>query len=231
MATLAGSRSRVADLREGFLAAHPELPFFAVSGLAWAVVAVSHADGWSHSSAAATLVAASAMTVAMMLPTALPSARRVALDGMWTRRMRGPALFLVAYLFVWIMFGAMAIGVFEQLPPSADLVPVALAAAAVWQLTPGKREFLRDCHRVPAIPPRGFAADRGCVRAGLTSGSRCVGECGLLMLPMYAAAHAWWLVVPIAAIIWAEQLRTDGARWLRPAAALLAVAAVLTELR
>lgn len=44
------------------------------------------------------------------------------------------------------------------------------------------------------------------------------------------AAHAWWLALPIGAVIWAEQLRTDAASLIRPAAALLGLVAALLEL-
>jgi hypothetical protein len=50
------------------------------------------------------------------------------------------------------------------------------------------------------------------------------------MAPMYAGMRTWWLVALIGGIVWTEQLRLDGVRLLRPAAVLLAAAAVLTEL-
>ena len=45
------------------------------------------------------------MAMAMMLPTALPAARSISLNGKWKRRQRGPALFAVGYLAVWSAVG------------------------------------------------------------------------------------------------------------------------------
>jgi predicted metal-binding membrane protein len=226
MALSIGVRS---GTRDEVLALHPELPFAMVAGLGWALVALAHARGWPHGSSAAALAACLAMTAAMMAPTALPAARRVALDGVWTRRRRGPALFLSGYLVVWISFGAIMFGALAVVPGAAALTPVALAGAAVWELTPGKREFVRSCQRVPAIAPRGRAADRGCAAAGLTSGYRCIGGCGVLMLATYTAGHSLGPMLLVSGIVYAQKLRTDGVRLLRPAAALLGLAALLAE--
>ncbi len=47
------------------------------------------------------------MATAMMLPTTLPAARSISLNGKWKRRQRGPALFAVGYLAVWSAVGVL----------------------------------------------------------------------------------------------------------------------------
>ncbi|MEV0670204.1 DUF2182 domain-containing protein [Mycobacterium sp. NPDC050441] len=170
------------------------------------------------------------MAAAMMLPTTLPIARSISMNGRWNRRHRSQALFALGYLAVWSVFGAVVLGI-VWFAGSKDVgVPVisgVLAVAAAWELTRRKRFFLRACHRVHALPADGRRADRACVDEGLRNGLRCVGACGPMMLPMALAPHALWLMVILFGIVVAEKLVTKAVDHLPIFAAVLAVVAVI----
>jgi predicted metal-binding membrane protein len=171
------------------------------------------------------------MATAMMLPTALVEARFIALNGKWSRRQRGPALFAATYLTVWSAAGVVVFAVIWSLGPQTTslwALSAVLAAAAGWESTRWKRHLLRGCHRLQAIPPTSWQADRACVVEGMRNGLTCVGACGPMMVSMAVAPHqaAIWLVIPLAGAIGIEKLLTKGVRYIRYVAAGLAVAAV-----
>lgn len=172
----------------------------------------------------------SIMATAMMLPTTVPAARSIALNGKWNRRQRGQLLFATGYLAVWSVAGLAVLTVgWLVVPPAAVPLTVAgmLAIAAAWESTRWKRLCLRACHRVRSIPPDGRAADEACVREGLRNGVWCVGACGPMMTAMALAPHAWWLMLALSGVVAAEKLVTKGVDHLRVFAAALIVLAVI----
>jgi predicted metal-binding membrane protein len=141
------------------------------------------------------------MAGAMMLPLALPPARHVALNSRWRRRQRAIAVFVAAYLAVWLLFGVVAVSaaMWAHLPSSVGWpLALTLVAAAGWELTPAKARCLRACHRTVPLSPDGWKADAACARYGLRYGRSCLGACWALMLPMAIAAHA---AVPLMALL------------------------------
>lgn len=168
------------------------------------------------------------MAPAMMLPSALPAARHVALNSRWRRRQRGGAVFTGAYLAVWLLFGLVAVSLtrLARLPEGAGWpLAAALAVAAGWELTAAKRRCLRACHRTSPLPPDGWKADAACARFGLRYGWAGLGACWALMLAMAIAGHASLLLMLVLTIIVvAEEGLVKGTR-LGPAAALVLVAA------
>jgi predicted metal-binding membrane protein len=208
---------------------HPELPAAAAAAAAWALL-VAHALD-PHSGTEPFLAALSGwilMATAMMVPGALADVRRVALSSMWERRRRTIAVFLGAYLTVWIGFGALALA---ALPPLGLGAGVLLALAAAWELTPWKWRAVRRSHLIEPMPPRGAAADAACAREGLRHGVRCVGACWAPMLAMVAAGHlALGLMALLTLLMSAERIVVRSARLRGPAAAALAGAAVLALL-
>ena len=138
---------------------HPELPAAAAAAAAGALL-VAHALH-PHSGTEPYLAALSgwiAMATAMMVPGALADVRRVALSSMWERRRRTVAVFIGAYLTVWIGFGALALA---ALPPLGLGAAVLLAFAAAWELTPWKWHAVRRCHLIEPLPPRGRPGGAG----------------------------------------------------------------------
>jgi predicted metal-binding membrane protein len=230
--------------------AHPELTLAGVALLAWVAVVGYHAGiaispsahmdmthhGMETHSATPgflqSVVLWIVMATAMMLPTALVEARFIALNGKWSRRQRGPALFAAAYLTVWSAAGVVVFAAIWSLGPETTslwALSAMLAAAAGWESTRWKRHLLRGCHRLRAIPPRSWKADRACVAEGMRNGFTCVGACGPMMISMAVAPHeaAIWLMIPLAGAIGIEKFLAKGVRYIRYVAAGLAGAALV----
>lgn len=218
---------------------HPEGGAAALAAVAWTLVLVASLGGPAVGSAhtavhdAAPLLSAAAgwvlMATAMMVPSALPVARHLATRGLWERRQRTVALFLACYLLVWVAFGAVALTVVAIAGiDTALLVPALLLLAAGWELTPGKWKAVRACRLVAPLPPRGRKADIACCATALRYGRGCVVACWPIMLAMAAAGHERvGLMILLAIVVTAERLAARPSELATPAAALLAVAAVI----
>jgi predicted metal-binding membrane protein len=172
------------------------------------------------------------MAMAMMLPTALPAARSISLNGKWKRRQRGPALFAIGYLAVWSAVGVLLLSAVWLIGPKATgplAISGALAVAAAWESTRWKRLCLRACHRLRSLPPDGWRADRASVREGIRNGAWCTGSCGLMMVPMALAPHSVGLslMLFLSAMVWAEKLLTRAVDHLLLVATVLAIAAIV----
>jgi predicted metal-binding membrane protein len=243
---------RVPDAVVRFHRRHPEWPVLLLAGAGWAVLVrlhlttppaagVGHHGGPGAHPGPATTTAGPAlladwcvMVTAMMVPTAAPALRRVAVNSLRRRRHRAMAVFLAGYLALWFAFGLGAVAVLlaldAVLPPAVDrgLVPAALLlVAAGYELTSRKRRFLRACHLPFALPPTGRRADAACARFGVRHAGACLGSCGALMLAMSAAGHrGLLLVVIVTAVVTAQKLLVAGTRLGLPVAATLVVAAL-----
>lgn len=175
------------------------------------------------------------MVLALMLPLVRKQARWLAFRSLRARRQQAVAVFTGTYVVVWVAAGAVAIALLEPVRGELAAVAVALAMAAWWQRAPARRRLLRRCavQRAPAVHGLRALADQG--RAGLRAGSRCVGTCWALMLPM-AIVHHPALMVGAALLLVSERRRgpnpeTRGARrlealWLGAAAVVAAGLAV-----
>ena len=183
----------------------PEWPWVALVVAAWAALLIAGtAGGHAH---APSLAAWTLMVVAMMVPATIPVLRAISFDSMWHRRCRSPALFLVAYLAVWVAFGAVALGAWQL----AGLLGAGhalhggvatgslLFIAANWQLSPRHRRCLKRCHRALPLGARGRPADRACVRYGLYHARQCAGACWPLMLAMIPG-HGLALMAALTAL-------------------------------
>ena len=169
-----------------------------------------HASGGEGAEAALTygvlLGSWAVMVVAMMLPLVRGQARWLALRSLRRRRQHAVATFTVAFLVVWLAFGALAVALLGPVRGELWAVALGLAAAALWQAAPARGRLLRRCatQRAPAV--RGSRALRDWAGGGLRSGRRCVGTCAPLMLPM-AVAHHPALMVGAALVIASERRR------------------------
>ena len=122
----------------------------------------------------------SAMSAAMMLPSALPALVR--------GRGRGAAVAAVEYLAVWIAVGLAGYAAYRVLPaiPWWSLVAVGLA----YELTPVKRSALRRC-RVPAS-------------SGFGHGAACIACCAGLMLVLAGVglmSIAWMAIIGVVIFV------------------------------
>lgn len=224
-----------------FVAWHPELWVYAVAvvsflvlvlvslGVVGAEPAMHHAGmdhaGMSMSANSETFGAAWAgawghwvlMVLAMMLPVAAPHVRLVAMRSLWSRRHRAVVVFLLGYVAVWLVVGAVLLAVLVALGmehlDGAWLVGILLVAAA-WQVSRPRRRVLRRCRAIRLGAAAGIAADLNCARAGLGSGLRCMVTCWPAMLAM-AVSHSLLLMVGLLAVMLTERAR--GANPLRRA--------------
>lgn len=173
------------------------------------------------------------MVGAMMLPMALLPARFAAFASLWPRRHLAIAEVLAGFTAIWLATGAALLPLLALAAPYAERRPVAalalaLAAAIAWQLTPLKAAALRACHRRPALPPRGWAADAACLRFGAAQGWACVGACWPLMLCPMLASHSLALGLALAVISFTERiLPPPVGRWPVAAVSTIAGAALL----
>jgi predicted metal-binding membrane protein len=170
------------------------------------------------------------MTAAMMLPSAVPAATRVAR----LAQHLPTALFVAGYLAVWTVFGLAAYGLF-RLVTSFDTGWLAwdergpyvagglLLAAGIYELTPLKQLSLRRC-RDPEQP-------EGAFRGGLVYGVDCVGCSGGLMVALFALGvmSLVWMAV-VAAAIFAEKILPQGPRLSRVVAVALVVLGIWVAL-
>ncbi len=236
------ARPRQVDLRQ-LLLRRPELGAGAVVAAAWVALLVFDAHGqsampdmavpaghvWSH--VADGLPYWALMSIAMMGPAALAGVRHTGLNSLRWRRRRAMAEFATTYLAVWMAFGVVVLAADGLLGMHGSAaLAVVLTAAAMWQLSPLKRRWLRDCHRSVPLPPSGLAADRGALRFGLRNGRACLGSCWCLMCVMTVApgapgAHIFWAVA-LAGFSTTERLLQRPGRATRLGAAALIVAAV-----
>lgn len=227
------------------LAWRPEWPLVLVTVLLWMAVVTVHSgpagstvhtghhagigvDRTPSLGAAAALWAL--MATAMMLPTTLPAARHVGLNSLRRRQWRAMAVYVAAYLAVWMAFGVPAVTLARMAGAagveSRWLVPGTLALAAGWQLTPWKRHALFACRRTVPLPLTGFRADLACARFGVVQAGRCMVSCWPLMLLMSVAGqHNLMGMTLLAAIVLAEERNAISRRLIAPIAGMLIVAA------
>lgn len=160
------------------------------------------------------------MVVAMMLPATLLLLRRCVGDQTLSMRRLWPVI--LAYLGVWMVFGAISYWgdsvlheLVEQVPTLGPFVaPGVLLIAGVYQLTPAKRECLARCRFAEAVPPSLAHVPRAQRWAmGLRHGLFCLGSCWALMLVMFAAGGVnlvWMLTLTL--LMTAERMSRQGNR-------------------
>jgi predicted metal-binding membrane protein len=176
------------------------------------------------------------MSMAMMLPVALPAVGHVGFNSLRRRRRRAMALYVCVYVGVWAVFGLAALSGERWLREVASLdrsvlLAGALALAAVWQVSWLKRRALNQCLRTVPLPPVGLRADVGCAHFAVRHGWRCIQSCWALMIVMAIVGHAGLLALgamaALTALIAVEELTRNGNDVLAPSAGVLALAAGL----
>jgi predicted metal-binding membrane protein len=168
------------------------------------------------------------MALAMMVPTAMPAVHHVAGKSLYWRRRRAAAEFVGIFLALWIAFCLLALGPLAGLGPSGSPIAfaVALAAAAVWQLTPLKLRALRACHRSRPLPPHGWRASAGVARFALRNGTACLASCWAMMAAAaFAGAGRLISMGALAGLMTVEKLADKPRTACRRVAALLSTAA------
>lgn len=145
-----------------------------------------------------------AMVIAMMVPLTLANVRQVSLSSLWRRRHRAIAGFLVGYLAVWLVVQAVIVGgtlgLLVPLVGWETAVVIATVTAALWEVSPIKRQRLRRCYRTVPLAPHGWRADADCVHYGVSTGFSCVTTCWALMVAATAFFHGFLVMIVLFSV-------------------------------
>jgi predicted metal-binding membrane protein len=171
------------------------------------------------------------MTVAMMLPTILPTARHLGLTSYWERRQRAIAWYAAGYVAVWVVVGLGLIGsihLLEQIVGPAVTAILTFGAAIAWQRSPRKLVALQACGSAAPVPSSGRRADLGCLGLGAETGMSCVASCWALMWATLAASHSLSSMIVVAGVLlWERRADTPRPPRAIPVIAGLGVATLL----
>ena len=171
---------------------------------------------WTYLSSA--FVMWSLMMVAMMLPSAAPMillfARLSSQSEHGSARTIG---FAACYLFIWILFSALAsvsqAGLVSMAAASEEalrlvdnkIAGILLLLAGAYQLSPLKAACLDHCRSPLAFLMQGWRPGwRGAMRLGMRHGLYCLGCCWALMLLLFVAGVmnlAWIAVLAVVVIV------------------------------
>jgi predicted metal-binding membrane protein len=151
------------------------------------------------------------MVAAMMLPLAAAPARWAAFNSPSPRRLAATAEVGLGFAAVWLAAGLVLVPSIVVASPLLGRQPIwtgvlALAAATAWRRTPMAAAATRACRRRPALAPRGWRADAGCLRFGAAQGGACVASCWILMLCPMAAPGGAWLAPFLMPLLLVERL-------------------------
>lgn len=159
------------------------------------------------------------MIAAMMFPSLCAPIEHVRSRVLARRRAGMLAIFLAAYLAVWLIAGvpilAGALALRLVAPNATAAFCFAAGLALLWQASPLKQRCLNACHARPAILAFGRAAGWSVARYGASYGASCAGSCWNVML-LVSAASAGHLPLMLLAAAWvlAERLeRPRAPRW------------------
>ena len=184
----------------------------AAAALAWLVVAAYEPP----MGPAGFLVGWTLMMAAMMLPSIVPLA--ALLPG-------GQTALAAGYLSTWVATGLVPWEAMER--GFSPALPLVLAAAGAYELTPLKRACLRRCRN-----PIGFVMARpgtGPFRLGLGHGLWCIGCCvGLMVVLVLAASMSLWAAAILGGVVLVQKVMPLGETSARlTGAVLLASAAIV----
>lgn len=184
----------------------------AAAALAWLAVAAYEPP----MGAAGFLVGWTLMMAAMMLPSIVPLA--ALLPG-------GQTALAAGYLSTWMATGLVPWEAMER--GVSPALPLVLAAAGAYELTPLKAACLRRCRN-----PIGFVMARpgtGPFRLGLGHGLWCIGCCvGLMVVLVLAASMSLWAAAILGGVVFVQKVMPLGETSARlTGVALLATAVVV----
>jgi predicted metal-binding membrane protein len=160
------------------------------------------------------------MMVAMMFPAAVPMVQmlqRIA-DGKRLQRQASPPawVFVVGYLIVWALFGALAYAAATAIDHLAGqsmflmasgprLGGLVLVLAGVYQLTPLKRACLAKCRSpVSFLLTSWHDGGAGALRMGMEHGGFCLGCCWAMMVVLFVVgvmSLPWMALLSVAIFI------------------------------
>ena len=163
------------------------------------------------------------MLVAMMTPLLANPLRHIWNSSLVRRRWRAIGTFLLVYVLCWLLaaqlLSMLALGLYGvEVATGLPTLLSVLLIALIWQASPAKQYCLNRCHRLPRLSPFGWAADRDCIRYGLSAAGWCISTCwALMLLPMVAGSMHLMLMLLVSAVMIAERLRpARPCRWRTP---------------
>jgi predicted metal-binding membrane protein len=142
------------------------------------------------------------------------------------------AIFVAAYLAVWIGFGVLALGVVSTILDAGvsvrALTIVMLVVAAAWQLAPSRRQAILRCRSAVPLSPTGLRADSTCAHFGVHQALHCMRVCWPAMLLMAVIGHQLAPMMALTIIVVAEEYAPWRERLFTPVFALFLITAGLT---
>jgi hypothetical protein len=183
--------ARLRDFGERF----PEIWMLAVSAAAWLVLVARAGVPSHHAGPAANWRHWMIMVVAMMLPLQIDGVRLTSERSLRLRRQRAILGYLLGYLGVWALAGALLAWGFASWGISHRIewtqgTAIGFLLASAWLVSPWKAAAARMCHRTMPLAPVGWRADRDCLWSGCLSGCSCALNCWPLMLVCWLSAHS-----------------------------------------
>jgi predicted metal-binding membrane protein len=163
------------------------------------------------------------MVTAMMLPLLGQPINHVWSLSFRDRRPRALACFGFGYALVWLAAGASLIPLTIGLriaAPGWKASAIALAAAILWSCSPAAQRARNRCHRLRRIGAFGWAADRDCVKQGISTGMPCAAACWAWMLiPLTTERFHFPAMLAVSLALFLERIGPpSSARWRSPPA-------------
>lgn len=160
------------------------IAFTALQGASLGQMSMAYSSQWTPSAGYVTAMMWLwlLMTLGMMLPSVLAPIWHICDRSFPHRKLRGAAIFGVAYIMPWMALGIAFIPIMTYHLSIWPLFAIAIAAALVWQFSPVKQHCLNRCHSLPPLRAFGWTADFDVIRFGLGHGLACVAACWALML-------------------------------------------------
>src|SRR5262245_54088200 len=188
----------------------PEFWMLVASAAAWLALA-AWAEGHIHYDGVATnwwhwML----MVTAMMLPLQIQGVRITAERSLWPRRHRAILGFVLGYLSVWAVSGAVLCFAVPALAIPGRLgwmegAAIGFFIEAAWLIAPWKRFTARMCHRTLPLSPYGWRADRDCFGYGCTAGYGCALNCWPLMAVCWLTGHSLIAMIVGFGLAWADR--------------------------
>ena len=204
-----------ATLQRNLAWRYPEWWTVALSSAAWAGLATQALIGEHHHGLLANWLHWMLMVAAMMLPLTLDAVRTTAACSLWARRHRAVLGFHLGYLTPWALAGFLLATLASQFSERVSWITgaaIAFFIAALWETTHAKLVAAARCHRTMPLSPRGWRADRDCLRYGWHSGLNCSLNCWPFMLACWLSGHSFLVMACTFPFGIAERYRRSNQR-------------------
>lgn len=151
------------------------------------------------------------MILAMMLPMTAAPLEHVRVRSFASSRIANMLSFIAGYVSVWMLAGAILIGIVFALRVSQVSPLISVGGAFLltigWLVCPWRQVSHNRCHRRPSLPPRHVAPFLPSLQFGAGHGVWCAISCGPIMfLLLLIPEHGQGAMLLAAMWVWAERL-------------------------